>query len=271
MTQTVTEKATTYQEAQERFLAWRPTTLKREGANGMTFDYLPVQDYENYLDETVGGDNWESDIQTGEKGVGVALTIFGVRKSSSSSIHIPAKLRRQNNKTGDVTYVENPQPNEVEKAEARAFRRAAGKHGMLRYLWEKEGAHTEDSEPRQAQSQARTQTQSRPAAARSNGNQKTSAPANKASGGNGNFKEASEGQVKWLGNLGVPATIIDQINAYGGKQSDASRLMDALFKRRNPDQDGYDEDPAPHIEEALQEIGLVEFIPLLDAGDVDLD
>lgn len=217
----------TYQEAHDAFVKWHPKTLKREGANGMQFDYLPVQDYENYLDETIGAGNWESQALINSAGVAVTLSIFGVRKSSTSSIHKAGKIKSK--KSGE--YIENPQPNEVEKAEARAFRRAAAKHGLLRHLWEKETSSGSDAGE---ESEDRPRTQSKASGSGSGG--------------------ASAAQLELLKKFEVPARLAKSSKLTGGREGTASGIIGLLIAARKTDPEAYDEDPMKHIRRAVKKI-----------------
>lgn len=247
--ETATTRATSYTEAYEQFAGWRPKMLQREGANGMVFDYLPVQDYENYLDTVVGPENWQTFMESSAKAVTVRLVIFGVSKASTSDIWPAAKIK--NKKTGD--YRENPQPNEVNKAEARAFRRAAAKHGLLRHVWEKDSGS--DSEEEDERPVRRSSFQSK--------------SSGKSSGGSG---LASEGQVSWLsksverGGFGVPRAVAEKLT--GGKGGQASALIDALKKASG--EGDYEDDPTPYIAQALKKIA-PKLVAMLDEVDVEDD
>lgn len=240
MTTVATKQATNYQEAYDQFVAWHPKTLKRKGANGMMYDYLPVQNYEHLLDETVGPANWENDVSADSKGVVVRLKVFGVMKASSSDIQ-----------TGSKTQ------NEVNKAEARAFRRAAAKHGLLRYLWEKDN-DTEDEDEDEDERPARKSSFSKSSSAKSSGK----------SSGSGSGK-ASDGQIKYLNDaFGVPKGVAAKLT--GGREGSASALIDAL--RSVKDEEDYEDDPMPYIKKALKKIApkLVEALDE-DEGDEDED
>lgn len=227
------KQATNYQEAYDLFVAWHPKTLKRKGANGMTFDYLPVQNYEHFLDETVGPANWENDVSADSKGVVVRLKVFGVMKASSSDIQ-----------TGSKTQ------NEVNKAEARAFRRAAAKHGLLRYLWEKDN-DTEDEDEDDDERPARKSSFSK--------------SSSKSSGSGSGSGKASAGQIKYLNDaFGVPKGVAAKLT--GGRDGSASALIDAL--RDVKDEDGYEDDPIPYIKKALKKIA-PKLVSALDEGDED--
>lgn len=226
---------TNYQEAHAAFVAWHPQTLKREGANGMTFDYLPVQDYEHFLDETVGAGNWQTQVSTSDTAVAVTLTIFGVSKSRTSTI-------QESRGKGDN--------NEAEKAEARAFRRAAGSHGLLRYLWEKE--HTSAQRSSTGTGSQKGQSQSRQSAT----NGRYDSPG-----------KPSAKQTEFLNKLGVPDSVIGKLTA--GRDGTASALITALMaaKRENTD---YEDDPSGYIVEALQNMGQGKLAALV-AEDEDED
>src|SRR5690242_19464895 len=102
-------QVTGYAEARKVYGEWRPQTKKRQGAQGMEFDYLPVQDYENFLDATVGADHWESFVETSGAAVAVRLVVFGVSKSSTSDIWPSGKLKRTK-KNGEEYFIDNLQP-----------------------------------------------------------------------------------------------------------------------------------------------------------------
>jgi hypothetical protein len=228
-------KATTYGEARAIFDAWHPKTLQRQGANGMVFDYLPVQTYENFLDAVVGPENWHTQVSLGENAVAVTLTIFGVSKSRSSTIQV-GKGKGESN--------------EAEKAEARAFRRAAGSHGILRYLWEKgqpEERATGARNGATAQGMKRESTSGQRAVTRSvaptNGNRPT------------------EKQRNLLADLGVPAAIIDQLSP--GREGTASGMITALLTAKR-EHDDYEDEPEEYVEQALRDMGLEKLVVLLD-------
>lgn len=269
-----------YQEAHKQFLSWRPETLQREGPMGMTFDYLPVPQYKKYLDGTVGPENWESDTRVGEKGVSVVLSVFGVRKSSSSSIWPAGKIKQKDKNTGDIKYVENPQPNEVEKAEARAWRRAAADHGMLSHLWDKENNAPINGDGRPTRSTSRpAQTTSRGGAVNRSVHASSVSPAQvRHQDGNGQGDPgASPAQIDLMVGRGkhdgrglhVPLALAESDAFTKGRDGTASAFVSAVLEIKKA-VDDYDDDPARYIEEALNNIGLSQLIPLLDEAD-DLD
>jgi hypothetical protein len=226
-TEEVSMSVSNYGEAHAAFLAWHPKTLQREGAHGMTFDYLPVPAYRRYLDDTVGPGNWESQAVPGTGSVAVTLSVFSVRKSSVASVWPAGKIKGKNGE-----YVPNPQPNEVEKAFARAFRRAAAEHGLLSYLWEKDVAtDTEDEDERPAR--------------KSSGSSKSSS--NGAGSGTG---LASANQIKYITDaFSVPKALAAKLT--GGRGGQASALIDALRDFKKNDEDDYEEDAIPFIRKAL--------------------
>ena len=256
-----TDAPETYKEAHKKFLAWRPVTKQREGPNGMTFDFLPVPAYRKYLDETIGPDNWEDDVRTGDKNAAVTLSIFGVRKSSSSSIWPAAQLKRTR-KNGETYYIDNPQPNETEKAEARAWRRAAAKHGLLSYLWDKEDGHDEaDEHDAPPARQTTGYHASTPKATNGQTSYRTATQRTEKSTTGG----LSDKQVKTLTSgtpdrdgLHVPMEIVNGLTpGFGGT---ASKLIGTLFAiQKDVGEDEYYANTDEYIRQALAE------------NDIDID
>jgi hypothetical protein len=77
--------------------------------------YTSTQAIENRLDDVVGSENWEVDYEISGPGIIARLTILNVTKASTFEV-----------KDGDLG---------VTKGEASAFKRAASKFGLGRYLW----------------------------------------------------------------------------------------------------------------------------------------
>lgn len=264
-TRTVTGATRTYDEVHEKFLAWRPQTKQREGANGMTFDYLPVPTYKKYLNETVGAENWESDVRVGEKGVSVVLSILGVRKSASASIWPAAQLKRTK-KNGETYYIDDPQPNEVEYAEARAFRRAAADHGILSYLWDKDSVVEQDATPAPRQTSRYTA-----ASPKATNGQSTRNQTEKATNSGLSQKQIdllTDGTPDRDG-LHVPMSIVNELTP--GFNGTASPFIKTLLAIKTDVGDAeYYNNTADYIGQALAENKLGDLSHYLD-DDVDID
>ena len=206
--------------------------------------------------------DWELHYEASGSVMTCHITLCGVTRGATAGIDGPTALRHPKGHAQQFQVVRTPDGQPIlltvgergyvdehlraSKAQSASFRRACAEHELGAELWpsklqaESETATQEyiDNTPVQrAQAQYPQSQSARTAAPRA-----AQAPAPVAAGthryaiapqrGPSMQEPASPGQRKFLGDLGVPEYIIDQLNKYGGKTSEVGLILEGLKATR---------------------------------------